>query len=116
MMELGDSFNFFTGRTILMLGKIKNDDSNGSRIIVTVLGPDRVGIIAGVAQVLASNKINILDISQTILQEYLVMVMVADMSESSKDMVAIKDNLAEKGREIGVRIDAQHEDVFKFMH
>jgi ACT domain-containing protein len=66
--------------------------------------------------VLASNKINILDISQTVLQEYLVMVIVADMSESTKDMVDLKDKLAEKGREIGVRIDAQHEDVFRFMH
>ena len=99
-----------------MPAKIKKEDSKGNRIIVTVLGPDRVGIIAGVAQVLASNKINILDISQTILQEFLVMVMVADMSESTRDMVELKEKLAEKGREIGVRIDAQHEDVFNFMH
>lgn len=99
-----------------MLPKIKKEDPAGNRIIVSVIGPDKVGIIAGVAQVLASNKINILDISQTILQEFLVMVMVADMSESSGDMLALKDKLAEKGREIGVRIDAQHEDVFKFMH
>jgi ACT domain-containing protein len=99
-----------------MLAKIKKEDSKGNRIIVTVLGPDRVGIIAGVAQVLASNKINILDISQTILQEFLVMVMVADMSESTRDMLELKEKLAEKGREIGVRIDAQHEDVFNFMH
>ncbi len=99
-----------------MLAKIKKEDPKGNRVIVTVLGPDRVGIIAGVAQVLASNKINILDISQTILQEFLVMVMVADMSESASDMVELKEKLAEKGREIGVRIDAQHEDVFNFMH
>lgn len=99
-----------------MLSKIEKDDPIGNRIIVTVIGPDKVGIIAGVTQVLASNKINILDISQTVLQEYLVMVIVADMSESTKDMVALKDKLAEKGREIGVRIDAQHEDVFRFMH
>ncbi len=99
-----------------MLSKIEKDDPVGNRIIVTVIGPDKVGIIAGVTQVLASNKINILDISQTVLQEYLVMVIVADMSESTKDMVDLKDKLAEKGREIGVRIDAQHEDVFRFMH
>lgn len=99
-----------------MLSKIKKEDAKGSRIIVTVIGPDKVGIIAGVAQVLASNGINILDISQTILQEYLVMVMVADMGENAMDMIDLKDKLAEKGREIGVRIDAQHEDVFKFMH
>ncbi|NLI13452.1 MAG: ACT domain-containing protein [Peptococcaceae bacterium] len=99
-----------------MLSKLKNEEPKGNRIIVTVLGPDKVGIIAGVAQVLSANKINILDISQTILQEFLVMVMVADMSESTSDMIELKEKLAEKGREIGVRIDAQHEDVFKFMH
>lgn len=99
-----------------MLSHIKKEEPKGNRIIVTVVGPDRVGIIAGVAQVLASNKINILDISQTILQEFLVMVMVADMSGSLVDMVTLKENLAEKGLEIGVRIDAQHEDAFKFMH
>lgn len=99
-----------------MLSNIKKEDPKGNRIIVTVIGPDKVGIIAGVTQVLASNKINILDISQTILQEFLVMVIVADMSESIKDMIDLKDKLAEKGREIGVRIDAQHEEVFKFMH
>lgn len=99
-----------------MLAKIKNENPGGSRIIVSVIGPDRVGIIAGVAQVLAANGINILDISQTILQEYLVMVMVADMSESARDLIALKEKLDEKGREIGVRIDVQHEDVFKFMH
>ncbi len=98
-----------------MFTQLKNE-SAGNRVIVTVLGPDRVGIIAGVAQVLASNNINILDISQTILQEFLVMVMVADISRSNVDMLTLKENLAEKGREIGVRIDAQHEDAFKFMH
>ena len=115
-MKLPDSFNFFIKGTNTMISKNIKEDTEGNRIIVTVIGPDKVGIIAAVAQVLASNKINILDISQTILQEYLVMVMVADMSESVKDMIALKDKLAEKGREIGVRIDAQHEDVFNFMH
>lgn len=99
-----------------MLSQVKKEEPKGNRIIVTVIGPDRVGIIAGVAQVLADNNINILDISQTILQEFLVMVMVADMSASPIDMATLKEKLAGKGREIGVRIDAQHEDVFMFMH
>ncbi|NLJ75858.1 MAG: ACT domain-containing protein [Peptococcaceae bacterium] len=99
-----------------MLTKTITKNGEGNRIIVTVIGPDKVGIIATVAQVLADNRINILDISQTILQEFLVMVMVADMDKSTGDMAAIKDKLAERGREIGVRIDAQHEDVFNFMH
>lgn len=100
----------------MLSSQVGKGEVKGNRIIVTVLGPDRVGIIAGVAQVLASNNINILDISQTILQEFLVMVMVADMSGSRVDLLALKEKLAEKGREIGVRIDAQHEDAFNFMH
>ena len=88
----------------------------GNRIIVTVIGPDRVGIIAGVAQVLASNKINILDISQTILQEFLVMIMIADLSGSTGDLLTLKESWTKKGLERGGRIEAMHEDAFKFMH
>ncbi|HHU85239.1 MAG: ACT domain-containing protein [Pelotomaculaceae bacterium] len=99
-----------------MLSQIDPKEPRGSRIIVTVIGPDRVGIIAGVAQVLASNKINILDISQTILQEFLVMIMVADMSGSTVDLLTLKDSLDKKGLDLGVRIEALHEDAFNFMH
>jgi len=99
-----------------LLAEIKKTETGGNRVIVTVVGPDKVGIIAGVAQVLASNNINILDISQTILQEFLVMVMVTDMSGSPVDLTTLKERLAAKGLELGVRIDAQHENIFKFMH
>ncbi len=88
----------------------------GNRVIVSVIGPDKVGIINGVTSVLSRNGINILDISQTVMQEFLVMVLVGDMEGSKVDMATMKDLLHEKGREIGVRIDAQHEDVFNFMH
>ncbi|GBF35298.1 ACT domain protein [Desulfocucumis palustris] len=91
-------------------------DSKGNRVIISVLGPDRVGIIAGVANILSENNINILDISQTIIQEFLAMVLIADMEKSKINMEQLKEKLAEKGREIGVKIDAQHEDVFNFMH
>jgi len=90
--------------------------SGTNRIIVTVIGADQVGIIAGVARVLADNNVNILDISQTILQEFLVMIMVADMRGSKVDLNTLKGRLNEKGRELGVRIDAQHEDAFTYMH
>ena len=88
----------------------------GNRVIVSVIGPDKVGIINGVTSVLSSNGINILDISQTVMQEFLVMVLVGDMEGRKVDMATMKDLLHEKGQEIGVRIDAQHEDVFNFMH
>jgi ACT domain-containing protein len=88
----------------------------GNRVIITVLGPDKVGIIAGVAQILTENNINILDISQTILQEFLAMVMIADMEKSKLDLNDLKKQLLVKSKEIGVRIDAQHEDAFRYMH
>ncbi len=88
----------------------------GKRIVITVIGPDRVGIIAAVSAILAENGVNILDISQTIMQEFFVMVLVADMATSETDLVDLKELLAQKGEELQVRIDAQHEDVFNFMH
>ncbi len=88
----------------------------GNRIVITVIGPDRVGIIAAVTTALAENSINILDISQTIMQEFFVMVLVADMATSEIDLVKLKDLLAKKGEELELRIDAQHEDVFNYMH
>lgn len=97
--------------------KYLNSDQNpGNRVIVTVIGPDRVGIIAGVTGILAENNVNILDISQTIMQEFLVMVLIGDMEKSKVDLLALKDKLNAKGAELGIRIDAQHEDAFKFMH
>lgn len=88
----------------------------GNRIIITVVGKDRVGIIAGVATVLSENSINILDISQTIMQEFLVMVMIADMEKSKVDMKELKEILDRRGEELGTRINAQHEDAFSYMH
>lgn len=87
-----------------------------SRIVVTVVGKDKVGIIAGVANVLAEYNANILDISQTILQDFFTMIMIVDISQSTVDFSFLKDKLTAKGDEIGVKISAQHEDVFQFMH
>ena len=92
------------------------DISGNNRIIITVLGHDRVGIIAGVTSVLSENHINILDISQTILQEFLVMVLIADMEGSKMNLADLKESLHSKGKGLGVRIEAQHEDAFGYMH
>ncbi|MFO8192398.1 MAG: ACT domain-containing protein [Bacillota bacterium] len=97
------------------MNKLK-DSPGGSRIVITVIGPDRVGIIAAVSAILAEKGVNILDISQTIMQEFFVMVLMADMKEATIDLVNLKDLLARKGEELRVQIDAQHEDVFNFMH
>jgi ACT domain-containing protein len=87
-----------------------------NRIIVTVIGVDRVGIIAAVATLLAEAHANIVDISQTTLREFFTMIMMADVSKASVPFDELKRRLNAKGEEMGLRIDAQHEDVFKFMH
>lgn len=87
-----------------------------NRIIVTVIGQDTVGIIARVSGILAENNVNILDISQTILQEFFAMVMIADMQKSTIDLGVLKEKLTDLGKEMCVKIDAQHEDVFRYMH
>lgn len=93
-----------------------NRATDGNRVIVTVIGEDRVGIIAAVATILAASNINILDISQTILQEIFVMITVVDMTEATIDLAELQQRLDAKGQELGVKITAQHEDVFRFMH
>lgn len=86
------------------------------RVIITVVGKDRVGIIAGVANVLSANNVNILDISQTILQDFFTMIMIVDISQAAISLQSLQDVLQEKGEEIGVEIKARHEDIFKYMH
>ncbi|QGG47953.1 ACT domain-containing protein [Heliorestis convoluta] len=88
-----------------------------NRVIVTVIGQDKVGIIAAVATILAEAHANILDISQTIMQEeFFAMIMVVDLEEARVSYDQLKSTLDEKGKSLGVQIMAQHEDVFKFMH
>lgn len=86
------------------------------KTIITVVGNDKVGIIAKVCTYLAENQINILDISQTIVQGYFNMMMITDASKSAKDMGQVSKDLEELGEEIGVVIRCQHEDIFNMMH
>ena len=86
------------------------------KTIITVVGRDTVGIIAKVCTYLADNNVNILDISQTIVQGFFNMMMVADASCSPKSTVQIAEELEAVGKEIGVVIRCQHEDIFNMMH
>jgi ACT domain-containing protein len=90
--------------------------SGTNRIIVTVIGRDQVGIIAAVSSVLAEAQANIVDISQTTLQEFFAMIMMADLEHASLPFAEIKRRLNDKGEAMGLRIDAQHEAVFNYMH
>ena len=88
-----------------------------NRIIITVVGYDTVGIIAGVCNYLAKNNINILDISQTVIQEILNMMMIVDTSKSEKHFADIAVELEKLGKEeIGVEIRCQREEIFHQMH
>ncbi|MDR1173912.1 MAG: ACT domain-containing protein [Treponema sp.] len=84
--------------------------------IVTVVGTDRVGIIAGVSAFLAERNINIEDISQTILSGNFVMMMMVDLSSSTGTLETVKQELSKMGEEMNVSISVMHEKVFSAMH
>ena len=87
-----------------------------TKAVITVIGKDTVGIIAGICTYLAEKKVNILDISQTIVQGYFNMMMVVDISEIEKDFKVICDEMEQMGEEIGVKIQCQKEEIFEKMH
>ncbi len=86
------------------------------RAIITVVGHDTVGIIAKVCTYLADRKINILDISQTIVNGYFNMMMIADIEASTDPFIGLSEGLEALGEEIGVMIKIQLEDIFDSMH
>ncbi len=86
------------------------------KTVITVVGKDTVGIIAKVCTYLAENNVNILDISQTIVQDYFNMMMIVDANNSAKDFGKLADELEELGKTIGVQIKMQSEDIFNIMH
>ena len=86
------------------------------KTIITVVGKDTVGIIAKVCTYLAENKVNILDISQTIVDDYFNMMMIADMSNAVKSVSEVSDDLDKIGEDIGVIIRCQREEIFNSMH
>ena len=86
------------------------------RTIITVVGKDTVGIIAKVCVYLAENNINILDISQTIVQGYFNMMMIVDLSKSEKGFADLSSDLENVGQDIGVSVKCQREEIFEMMH
>ena len=86
------------------------------KAVITVVGKDCIGIIAKVCTYLAENNINILDISQTIVQDYFNMMMIVDFSKTEKDFLVAATELERLGEHIGVVIKAQREDIFDMMH
>lgn len=87
-----------------------------SKTIITVVGKDAVGIIAKICTYLAENRVNVEDISQTIVQDYFNMMMIVDTSRSPKPYAEMVTELDELGDAIGVKIRCQREDIFTKMH
>lgn len=86
------------------------------KLIITVVGKDTVGIIAKVCTYLADNRVNILDISQTIVQDYFNMMMIVDMAGSARPFEEISSDLEQIGGGIGVKVKCQREEIFTSMH
>ncbi|MBO5364605.1 MAG: ACT domain-containing protein [Clostridia bacterium] len=86
------------------------------RAVVTVMGSDKPGIIAGTSTLLANNKVNILDITQTIVRGIFTMVMLVDIENSKMELADLSESLKALGTELGVEIRIQHEDIFNSMH
>ncbi|MBR7071621.1 MAG: ACT domain-containing protein [Clostridia bacterium] len=86
------------------------------KTVISVIGKDAVGIIAKVSNVCAQNGVNIIDISQSVLQDMFVMVMLTDISNATCSFKDFSEHLQALGKEIGVDIHVMHEDIFNSMH
>jgi len=86
------------------------------KAVVTVIGMDKPGIVASVSTVLAENKVNITDISQSYAGEFFTMIMVVDFEQTNVSLKVVAEQLKKAGDKIGVFVSIQHEDVFKTMH
>ena len=86
------------------------------KAIVTVVGKDRVGIIAQVCTTLAAYQVNVLDISQTVMRGYFTMMMAVEVSQCTIPLAQLCDAMEEAGKEMGLSIKVQREDIFQAMH
>lgn len=86
------------------------------KAFITVIGEDKIGIINGVTSILTKESVNIIDISQTLLENYFTMIMLVDLKRMKIGFKELKDSLENKAKEIGVDIKIQHEDIFNTMH
>lgn len=86
------------------------------RAIITVIGKDKVGIVAGISAELLNHDINIIDINQTIMEEFFTMILMMDLSKSKKSFEEIKKGLTLRGNNLGVDVKIQREEIFNSMH
>lgn len=87
-----------------------------NRVVITVLGKNRPGIVAGITRILGDAQVDIRDITQSIIDDIFTMTMIADIAESKLDFSELQAELAQEGEKIGVNVQVQREDVFNFMY
>ncbi len=95
---------------------VAREEGSAERLIVSVFGVDRPGIVAAVAQILAEAECSIVDINQTVVQGKFAMVLIASTTRARESAAALKDRFRKEGERLGVRIYAQREDLFNAMH
>ena len=86
------------------------------RAIITVIGKDKVGIVAGITTELAKHNINIIDINQTIMEEFFTMILMVDLEKINESFDDIKKALSSEGKKLGVDVKIQREEIFNSMH
>lgn len=91
-------------------------ETSSSRVVITVLGKNRPGIVAGVTRVLSDADVDIRDITQSIIEDIFTMTLIADASTAALDFTELQERLVAAGEELGVTVEMQREDVFQFMY
>lgn len=86
------------------------------RAVITVIGKDTVGILAHVSGICAEYKANVIEVTQSVLQDMFAMIMLVDISLMEKDFVTLADRMTELGKTLGLSIHTMHEDIFQTMH
>lgn len=93
----------------------RNPDSEEHLAVITVLGADKPGIVAGITSVLAKYNVNIIDIAQTVVRGIFSMIMIVDLSTGNIELPKLREELSIKGKELGVEVSVNHISVFKAM-
>lgn len=86
------------------------------RAVITVIGKDAVGIIAGMSDILGRHNVNILEITQSVLAEFFAMIMLVDISKCNVKLTELSAELSESGKKLGLDVRTMHEDIFNSMH
>ena len=91
-------------------------ETASNRIVITVLGKNRPGIVAGVTRVLSEANVDIRDITQSIIDDIFTMTLLADIADATLDFTQLQEALNQEGEQLGVEVQTQREDVFQFMY